>query len=70
MYLKQYDREVKSLKLKNRLVPGLCKACAKKALVRERFCAEAQKKLQVCVSCVPVDDVDMPGDELSSAINS
>lgn len=60
----------KSLKLKNRLVFGLCTDCERDTLVRERFCAESQQKLQVCVSCVPVDDVDLPVDEAPRAINS
>lgn len=47
------------LKLLRPLWPGKCDQCARRTLVRARYMCEEQKSIQVCVSCVPVDDDDL-----------
>ena len=47
------------LKLLRPLWPGKCDKCARHTLVRGRYMYEAQKSLQVCVTCVPADGDDM-----------
>lgn len=47
------------LKLLKPLWPGECDQCSRRTLVRERYVVEAQKALQVCVTCVPVDGDDL-----------
>jgi hypothetical protein len=46
-------------KLLRPLWPGKCDRCSRRTLVRGRYLDKAQKSLQVCVSCVPVDENDM-----------
>ncbi len=47
------------LKLLRPLWPGECDKCSRRTLVRGRYFVEAQKSLQVCVTCVPVDGDDL-----------
>ena len=47
------------LKLLKPLWPGKCDGCTRHTLVRARFDDEAQKSVQVCVTCVPVDGDDL-----------
>jgi len=47
------------LKLLRPLWSGECDKCARHTLVRGRYMYEAQKSLQVCVTCVPADGDDM-----------
>jgi hypothetical protein len=47
------------MKLLRPLWPGKCDKCTHRTLVRARYMYEAQKSLQVCVTCVPVDGDEM-----------
>jgi len=47
------------LKLLRPLWPVKCDNCTRHTLVRARFDYEAQKSIQVCVTCVPVDGDDL-----------
>ena len=52
-------RTAKMLKLLRPLWLGKCDMCTRRTRVRGRYMYEAQKSLQVCVTCVPVDSDDM-----------
>jgi|GEM_PF-5348287 len=49
-------------KLLSPLWPGRCDKCSRRTLVRGRYLVEAQKSLQICVTCIPVDGHDMTHD--------